>query len=197
MNGNTNGNDNGNDNGNTGRAEISPGRQLLYYLGMALTAIGLLMFFSVFLTAFSSGPSLGDFPFGGSPSSTIVTTSPGSEAFFPATNRSSQWPPPEWRRAIFGFGLIFVGGILMNLGRAGLRGSGVILDPHGARDDLKPWSQAAGGMLDDALSSSHVVGQALERNDDKPREIVRVRCPNCRTLNDEDAKFCDNCGAVL
>ncbi len=179
------------------RAEISEGRQLLYYVGMGLTAIGLLLFFSTFLTAFDRGPSFDDLPFGGSPGSTIITTSPGSEAFLPEANRPSQGPKSTFGRAFLGFGMIFVGGILMNLGRAGLRGSGVILDPHGARDDLKPWSQAAGGMLDDALSSSHVVGQALERSDDKPREIVRVRCPNCRTLNDEDAKFCDNCGAKL
>ena len=174
------------------RAEISEGRQLLYYVGMGLTAVGLLLFFSTFLTAFSSGPS-----FGGSPGSTTITTSPGSEAFFPEAHRTNQGPPAEFKRAIFGFGLIFVGGILMNLGRAGLRGSGVILDPHGARDDLKPWSQAAGGMLDDALGSSHVVGRVLDKDDDKPREVVRVRCPHCRTLNDEDAKFCDNCGAAL
>ncbi len=185
---------------NEPRAEISEGRQLLYYAGMGLTAIGLLLFFSTFLTVFRSGPSLGDSPFGGSPESTIITTSPGSEAFFPEAHRPVRGPQTTFGRAFLGFGMVFVGGILMNLGRAGLRGSGVILDPHGARDDLKPWSQAAGGMLDDALCSSHVVSRAVERigdDDDKPREIVRVRCPDCRTLNDEDAKFCDNCGAAL
>ena len=179
------------------RAEISEGRQLLYYLGMGLTAVGLLLFFSTFLAFFRNGPSFGGSPFGDAPGSTIITTSPGSEAFFPEARRPNSGPPSEFGRAFGGIILIFIGGILMNLGRAGLRGSGVILDPHGARDDLKPWSQAAGGMLDDALSSSHVVGQALERSDDQAREIVRVRCPNCRTLNDEDAKFCDNCGATL
>lgn len=168
----------------------------MYYFGMGLTAIGLLMFLSVFVSAFSDGPFSSRRPSSG------ISTLPGGEIPFEIPG---QGEPTSFRqrsdgmakRAFGGFALMFVGGILMNLGRAGLRGSGVILDPHGARDDLKPWSQAAGGMLDDALSSSHVVGQALERSDDKPREIVRVRCPNCRTLNDEDAKFCDNCGAAL
>lgn len=182
---------------NAPRAEISEGRQLLYYVGMGLTAIGILLFFSTFLTAFSSGPSFNDSPFG---DSTIITTSPGSEAFFPGARRPSSGPPAPFKRALGGMALIFIGGILMNLGRAGLRGSGVILDPHGARDDLKPWSQAAGGMLDDTISGSETISHAVERlgdSDDQPREIVRVRCPNCRTLNDEDAKFCDNCGTAL
>lgn len=186
---------------NAPRAEISEGRQLLYYAGMGVTAIGLLLFFSTFLTAFNNGPSFDDSPFGSSPGSTIITTSPGSEAFFPEAHRPVQGPRAGFGRAIFGFGMIFVGGIMMNLGRAGLRGSGVILDPQGARDDLKPWNQARGGMLDDTLGSSEFATRAVERigndNDDKPREVVRVRCPNCRTLNDEDAKFCDNCGAAL
>ena len=185
---------------NAPRAEISEGRQLLYYLGMALTAVGVLLFLSTFLTAFQSGPSFGGSPFGDSPSSTIITTSPGSEAFFPeaTSRRTPSGPNAIFGRALGGMALMIVGGILVNLGRAGLRGSGVILDPHGARDDLKPWNQARGGMLDDTLGSSEVVGRLLDKDDDdQPREIVRVRCPQCRTLNDEDARFCDNCGAVL
>ena len=27
--------------------------------------------------------------------------------------------------------------------------------------------------------------------------VVKVRCPKCRALNDETAKFCNNCGAAL
>ena len=181
------------------RAEISEGRQLLYYIGMALTAIGLLLFFSVFFSAFSRSSSEPSFD------TRIMVETPDGHSFpmpgqgpAPRQPRSFQDRSNDMaKRAFGGMALMLVGGILINLGRAGLRGSGVILDPHGARDDLKPWSQAAGGMLDDALGSSHVVGQVLERSDDKPREVVRVRCPNCRTLNDEDAKFCDNCGATL
>ncbi len=195
------------------RAEISEGRQLLYYAGMGLSLIGVLLFLSVFVAA-AQGPSK---------PRPVVWVSPGMEEDYPqfcgvlgtpcdaevrvgsnnAAPSLNSPPRPQslFGRAIFGFGLMFVGGILMNLGRAGLRGSGAILDPHGARDDLKPWNQARGGMLDDTLGSSEIVGRLLDKNNDKddaePREIVRVRCPSCRTLNDEDAKFCDNCGAAL
>ncbi len=34
-----------------------------------------------------------------------------------------------------------------------------------------------------------------DRSNDGDR--VKVRCPSCRSLNDETAKFCDQCGAVL
>jgi len=29
---------------------------------------------------------------------------------------------------------------------------------------------------------------------EKPKEIIKIRCKNCKTLNDEDAKFCKKCG---
>jgi predicted RNA-binding Zn-ribbon protein involved in translation (DUF1610 family) len=28
-------------------------------------------------------------------------------------------------------------------------------------------------------------------------EVVKIRCPKCRELNDEDARFCKHCGAAL
>jgi len=38
-----------------------------------------------------------------------------------------------------------------------------------------------------------------QRETDRPRErnVVKVRCRNCQSLNDEVAKFCNQCGAVL
>ena len=203
-------------NQNAPRAQISEGRQLLYYLGMGLTAVGLLMFLSVFVSAASGPPK----------PRPVVWVSPGMEKSYhqfcgvlgtpcdaevrvgspgaPSTPSSNPQSHSQSLagRAIFGFALMLVGGVMMNLGRAGLRGSGVILDPEGARQDLKPWNQAAGGMLDDTLGSSEFATRAVERigdaqSNDRTREVVRVRCPHCRTLNDEDAKFCDNCGAAL
>ncbi|RYG61881.1 hypothetical protein EON80_23605 [bacterium] len=38
-------------------------------------------------------------------------------------------PPPEFKRAIFGMGMMVVGGILSGIGRAGMAGSGIVLDP--------------------------------------------------------------------
>ena len=184
-------------------SQISEGRQLLYYGGMGLSVIGALMFVSVFFSGLGSGSS--------SPSRT-VWVSPGSGTIPPGifpegTNvrrgsppsRNFGAPPPEFQRAFWGMGFIVVGGIMMSIGSAGLRGSGVILDPHGAREDLKPWNQAAGGMLDDTLAASPIVTRAVEnlgsKSDAEPQ--IRVRCQGCRALNDEDAKFCDECGAKL
>ena len=31
----------------------------------------------------------------------------------------------------------------------------------------------------------------------KSEEVVKVRCRKCKTLNDENAKFCDECGEAL
>jgi hypothetical protein len=143
--------------------KIPEERAALYYIGGGLMIIGLLMFFSLFFTGMS--PPQGNF---------------GS-------------PPPEFLRAIFGMGLMFVGGICQGIGKAGLAGSGVVLDPKRQREEMKPWSRMAGGMMNDALEQVDVVKSVSASG----REVVKVRCPACRTLNDEDAKFCDECGKPL
>lgn len=106
--------------------------------------------------------------------------------------------PPEpsqiFARALTGMGLMALGGILMSIGAQGLAGSGIILDPDKAREDLKPWSHMAGGMLDDALSQSQRAAKVIGVQSE---EVVKVRCSSCRTLNDESAKFCDECGSKL
>ena len=96
-------------------------------------------------------------------------------------------------RGFIGMGLVFVGGILMGVGRRGLAGSGIVLDPNQARDDLKPWSQMAGGMLDDALSQSETVSKITHQKE----EVIKIKCQKCGALNDEDAKYCDECGTKI
>lgn len=192
------------------RAEISEGRQALYYLGMALSILGAVLFLSVLVEGFASfgprrerptvwvspGSDVEKFrgPLGIPSDAIIREGSPGTSA---PPGFSSSGPNPM--RAIIGMILILIGGAMMNVGAAGLRGSGVILDPHGAREDLKPYSQASGGMLDDALGSSEIAGRVIDRLDDGKEKapVIQVRCRECRALNDEDAKFCDNCGASL
>jgi hypothetical protein len=49
------------------------------------------------------------------------------------------------------------GSVLMVLGRAGLAGSGVVLDPERAREDLEPWARMAGGMMKDGLDEAGIV----------------------------------------
>ena len=51
---------------------------------------------------------------------------------------------------------IVLGQFVMRLGRSGLAGSGLKLDPQEARKDLEPWSRMTGGMLKDALDEADI-----------------------------------------
>jgi hypothetical protein len=93
-----------------------------------------------------------------------------------------------------GFGgmlLIVIGQVIRSIGARGLAGSGVILDPQKERKDLEPWSRMAGGMVNDALSEVDALGKPAEP------APVKIRCQKCRALNDEAAKFCNQCGGPL
>lgn len=57
-------------------------------------------------------------------------------------------------RAPIGMALIVLGGFLRRAGMRGLAGSGLILDPERARDDLEPWARMAGGLVSDAFDES-------------------------------------------
>jgi len=109
--------------------QISEERQAAYYIGAVIMGIGVLMFLSVFVTAFSS--------FGGS--------MPGSTG-------------PDMQsigfRALGGMILMAVGAGIRGIGAAGVAGSGVVLDPEKAREDLEPWARMAGGMVKDAVDES-------------------------------------------
>lgn len=142
------------------KRKISPERKGLYYTGMVLQGIGILLFFSAFFVGFSDDPfSQGD---------------------------------SSMQNALFGFIFIGIGGFLRNLGAKGAAGSGLLLDPEKAREDLTPYSKMAGGMLKDALEEVEMPIAANE-----PKEIVKVRCSVCKTLNEEDARFCKSCGKEI
>lgn len=168
-------------------AHISPERKVLYYLGMALTAIGVILFGSTFFE--SSKPSVRHDPSPGDPNFWEKATA-DHEAF--KSNMKSQG-----NTAITGLGLCVIGGILMGLGKHGAAGSGLVLDPGKAREDLKPWSKMKGGMVDDALSEVKAVENLSQRLGGASVPEIKVRCQKCRRLNEEDAKFCDQCGAPL
>jgi RNA polymerase subunit RPABC4/transcription elongation factor Spt4 len=94
-------------------------------------------------------------------------------------------------RVILGMVLMMIGGALSSLGARGWAGSGVILDPSRARRDLKPYSRMAGGMLKDALEDAEVnLGV-------QPEKVVMIRCRACGRLNEEDSKFCQECGEKI
>jgi hypothetical protein len=109
--------------------QVSPERKTLYYVGMVLTVVGFLTFGSTFVSA---AANFGDF------------------TDFQGRSRSM------FTRAVFGMGMIIVGGILANIGKMGLAGSGIILDPEDARRDVEPWSRMTGGVVKDALDEAGI-----------------------------------------
>ena len=88
--------------------EISSQRKGLYYTGLVLVVIGIMMFMSTFVLSMMN-------PFGGNP----------------------------FMNAVIGMIMIMIGNMLMAVGRRGLAGSGIILDPNQAREDLKPYYKQA------------------------------------------------------
>lgn len=143
---------------------ISEQRKTAFYLGTGLMVIGGLLFASTFIAILSS--------FGGSPSGGSMMET-------------------GMLRAFIGIALLAIGGMVRGIGARGLAGSGVILDPKRARQDLEPYSRMAGGMLGDALDEADV------NLGGEPEQVVMVRCPACRTLNEEGSKFCQECGDAL
>ena len=146
---------------NQPQREIPPDRALLYYGGMICTGVGVVLFLSAFVSGWLNFGNFDNF-----------------------TERARG----EMARGFGGFVLIAIGQGLMAVGRAGLAGSGVVLDPQMSRKDLEPWNRAAGGMLADALDEA-----GLTKKADAPL-VVKVRCRGCAALNDEHAKFCNQCG---
>lgn len=142
---------------NKNSREISKERKTTYYIGMALSVIGILMFLSVFVISFTN-------PF---------------SAFraFPL--------------AFFGIILIWIGQGLMTVGKKGLAGSGLKLDPEEARKDLEPFTRTGGAMIADAYD------EFKNETTSNSEPIIKIKCRSCGTLNDEDANFCDSCGTKL
>lgn len=83
----------------------------------------------------------------------------------------------------------------MNLGSKGLAGSGLVLDPEQAREDLKPFNQAKGKMINDVIENIDVLDDF--KGGTAYKEIIKIKCRNCRELNDEDSKYCKSCASVL
>lgn len=94
-------------------------------------------------------------------------------------------------RALAGMILILVGKAIAGVGARGLAGSGVVLDPQRARRDLEPYSRMVGGMAKDALDEAGIAPAA------RPAEVVKLRCRACGKLNEDDSKFCQECGRAI
>ncbi|HPA46474.1 MAG TPA: zinc-ribbon domain-containing protein [bacterium] len=145
--------------------QISEGRKGAFYAGTALMIFGGLLFASVFVSGIANF---------------------GNFENFHGNARSMA------ARAFGGMALMMVGGIIHGIGARGLAGSGVILDPEQAREDLEPYSRMTGGMIKDTLDEAdiHLGGSTPER-------VVMIKCPHCSKLNEEDSKFCQECGRPL
>lgn len=149
---------------------IPQNRKTLYYIGMGISLVGFLLFLSTF---FSFAGNFGNFD------------------DFAGRGQSMMF------RAIGGMVLIMAGAVMMNVGRRGWAGSGIVLDPHQARQEMKPWNRMAGGMAQDALGEIDVVNKLAKKLDEPNSPHVKVRCQKCQALNDDIDKFCGQCGAAI
>jgi hypothetical protein len=144
--------------------QISEERKTAYYFGMGLMILGGILFASTFITFAMHFGNFSDFE---------------------SNARSGMF------RAFGGMALLIVGGIIRKIGAGGLAGSGVILDPEKARQELEPYSRMAGGMVKDALEEANV------RLGGEPEKVIMIKCRSCGKLNEEDSKFCQECGKKL
>jgi hypothetical protein len=147
---------------------ISPERKALYYAGMALRGVGILLFLSSFLVGLLH---FGDFD------------------NFESQARSAGL------RALGGIVLMMVGQFVQRVGSRGWAGSGLVLDPTAARKDLSPWSRMGGGILHDVLSEVQDGKEEPSKGDNPP--LVKVRCQSCQALNEETARYCNQCGTAI
>ncbi len=153
------------------RRDVSPQRKAAYYVGNAITGLGFLLFFSIFVT---SALSFGDFTDFGARGSSMGL------------------------RAVVGMAMMIGGRVVAHLGAAGAAGSGFVLDPQRASRDLEPFARQQGGMLKDTLDEAGIdVGKAFGGRDDDRKPVVMIRCRACGKLNEEDSKFCQECGGAL
>jgi hypothetical protein len=109
--------------------QIPPERKAIFYIGMAVGVIGALCFISTF---FSAVLNFGDF------------------TNFEQRSRSMGI------RALVGMVMMIAGGLMAGIGRMGLAGSGVKLDPEEARRDVEPWARMTGGVVKDALDEAGI-----------------------------------------
>jgi hypothetical protein len=135
--------------------QISEGRKTTYYVGMILIIVGLLTFCSNFVYI-AMGMSSAHYFFG---NGSFEVSDPGDSAVAFVL------------RALGGMAMFVLGGVLMGIGRAGLAGSGVVLDPEQAREDVEPWARAAGGVFKDALDESGLQLGAGEKKEEADQAL--------------------------
>lgn len=162
---------------------ISPGRKRLFYGGIAAVVAGFFLFLAPFFTAVSEMKRIPS-PFDGIP------------AFRQSMRQSASRETRSFAISLFGFVLFFAGGVLMSIGRHGAAGSGLVLDPKRAREELKPFSRQAGGMVKDAMDAAGIHPESFARGKSETT-VVKIRCRGCGALSEETSRFCGQCGKPL
>lgn len=163
-------------------AQISSRRKLVFYAGRLITLVGLVFLLSIFFV----GPFL-------------LRTPSATELGGNGLTEVGRKTVDVILRGLIGFFLIPIGIAIASFAKAGIAGSGMVLDPDQAREDVRPWSEMEGKILDDKLSQVGIV-KAMEKSlnaGQGAKEVVMVRCRACQALNDESAKFCDQCSQPL
>ena len=150
-------------------SKISNKRKTTYYVGLGMIILGIILFLSVFVM-FAKMMGEPDLMF-------------------------SKQPP--FINAVIGIILMIAGEYVTNIGAKGAAGSGLILDPDQAREDLRPFNEAKGGMISDVINNIDFVDKITSSIDNQQKEVIKIKCRNCSTLNDEDASFCKGCGQRL
>lgn len=154
-------------------SKINKKRKVTYYIGLGMVIVGFLLFISVFFH---------------------ITNVINRSAIYDPT-MGFRFTPPPFQNAVIGMILMISGAIVASIGAKGAAGSGLLLDPDQAREDLKPFNEATGKMINDVVSNIDAVENLGKPQENK--EIIKIKCRSCGSLNDEDAKFCKNCGDTL
>lgn len=142
--------------------QVSPERKAIFYIGGAVAVLGFVCFLSVFFTFIAN---FGDF------------------TDFEGQVRSMA------KRALVGVVMIGVGKWMAGIGRMGLAGSGVKLDPEEARRDVEPWSRMTGGVVKDMLDETGIkLGSPAPDEeltfDEKLRRLQKLR--DDRLISEQD-----------
>lgn len=152
--------------------QISPQRKSLYNAGLVMMAIGgclfTLPFIAILITMITAAGSAG-----------------------PPDN--IRMVPIAFAFGFVGFVLIGIGGMMRGVAARGTAGSGLILDPEKARDDLQPWARMGGGLVKDVLEEAEVDLGGRPGG----QKVIMVKCRHCGKLNEEDSKFCQECGRPI
>ena len=59
-------------------------------------------------------------------------------------------------------------------------------------DYVKPFVEESGTTIGKAYNNFK-----KETGNNLKKEVIKIKCPKCGKLNEEDAKFCNNCGNML